>query len=553
MQELLSIKGNLIKFDPSSKNKDIEEILASRFDEKDFLEKSLKDLHDPYLFKDMKKAVERLKQAKKNEERIFIFWDYDVDWVTSTSILMHFFIKAGFKASYRLPHRVNDGYWLNKKVIDEAKKLQVKLIVTVDCGTRDIELVDYAKELWIDIIITDHHAVPEEIPKNAVALINPKRQDCIYPFKWLAWAWVAFKLMQALAKEFLDKKDYEKYLLESIDIAAIWTVADCMELTWENRTIVELWLKQIRNSRSRGIKRLLEEDLEGELDADVFGFTIGPRLNAAGRMDCPTKAVNLILNQADSVEKTLREIEELNEKRKFLTKQFIEDSEIKINKEDNLIFYISKDIPHWIMGIVAWRITEKYHKPCIVLKDEGEKLVASCRSPEYFSIIEVLEKRKKEFLAFGWHKQAAGFSISKENFSNFKSDILREVNTFDFSKNKKEIEVTKLVSLEELWFNFLRKVNKFKPFWIWNPKPIFMVRDLRDFKIEILGNKSRDHLKFTTKHWFKIFAFFFWDFYEELKRWVRNWKKLDLVFDLSEDNWMGKKNLMLKIVDVVLR
>ncbi len=553
MTNTTSIKGNIIKFDKKTKLLDIEEILQSRFEWEEFLPNTLASLHDPYLFKDMKKAVERLLKAKNDEERIFIFGDYDVDGVTSTSILMHFFAKTGFKASYRLPHRVKDGYWLNKWVIDEAKELDVKLIVTVDCWTRDVELIEYAKSIWIDVIITDHHSVPEIIPKDAVALINPKRLDCNYPYKWLAWAWVAFKLMQALAKEFFDKEEYEEYIMSSIDICAIGTVADCMQLNGENRVIVELWLKQVRNSRSRGIKRLLEQDLEGELDADIFGFTIWPRLNAAGRMDCPTKAVNLILNQSSSVEKTLSEIEALNEKRKFLTKQFVEESEMKINKEDNLIFYISKDIPHWIMWIVAWRITEKYHRPVIALKDEGEKLVASCRAPEYFSMIEILEKRNDMFLAFWGHKQAAGFSISKEKFSEFKSSILSEVNKQDFSKHKKEIDITKIVKLEELWFNFLRKINRFKPFGMWNPKPVFMIEDLKDFKIEILWNKSRDHLKFTTKHWFKIFAFFMWDFYEELKRSVREWKKLDLIFDVSEDNWMGKKNLMLKVVDVVLR
>ncbi len=552
MQEK-SIKWNIIKFDRKTKNKDIEEILASRFNSDDFWEKSLTDLHDPYLFKDMKKAVERIKKAKKEDEKVFIFGDYDVDWVTSTSILQHFFTKIWLKSSYRLPHRVKDWYGLKKYFIDEAKKLWVSLIITVDCWTRDIEVIDYAKSLWIDIIVTDHHAVPEIISENVIALINPKRSDCTYPYKWLAWAWVAFKLMQALAKEFLSKQEYEKYLNESIDICAIGTVADCMILTWENRVIVEMWLKQVRNSRSRWIRRLLQEDLEWELDADVFSFTIWPRLNAAWRMDTAYKAVNLILNQSDTVEKTLREIEQLNEKRKFLTKQFIEEAESKINKQDNLLFYISKDVPHWIMWIVAGRITEKYHKPCIALKDEWDKLVASCRAPEYFSMIDILEKRKDMFLAFWGHKQAAWFSIAKDEFLKFKSSILSEVNKLDFSGEIKEIEITKIVNLNELWFWFLRKVNKFKPFGMWNPKPIFMVEDLVDFKVEILWNKSRDHLKFTTKHWFKMFAFYMWDYYEELKRGVRAGKKIDLIFDISEDNWMWRKNLMLKVVDVILK
>ena len=548
-----SIKWNIISFDRNSIPKNIEEILNTRFVWEEFMPNTLDSLHDPYLFQDMQKAVDRIKLAKENDEKVFIFWDYDVDGVTSTSILMHFFTKIKLKASYRLPHRVKDGYGLKKYFVDEAKELWVSLIITVDCGTRDVEVIKYAKKLWVDIIITDHHAVPDVIPEEAIAMINPKRPGCSYPYKNLAWAWVAFKLMQALAQEYFDYEEYEQYLIESIDICAVWTVADCMVLTWENRVIVELWLAQIKNSRSRWIRTILQDYLDVELDADVFGFVIWPRLNAAGRMDTAYKAVNLILNQTDSVEQTIREIEALNEKRKFLTKQFTEEAESKINKQDNLLFYISKDVPHGIMWIVAGRITEKYHKPCIALKEEDWKFVASCRAPEYFSMINILNKRKDMFIAFGWHKQAAGFSISKEKMPEFKSSILSEVNKLDLSKEIKVIEITKIVKLEKLGFNFLAKINKFKPFWMWNLKPVFMVENLQDYKIEFLWKNSRDHLRFSTKHWFKMFAFFMWDFYEEIRRATRDWKKLDLIFDISEDNWMGKKNLMLKVVDIVLR
>lgn len=548
---VISIKGNYIKFDESTLNKDIEQILKERFEWNDYLEKTIWDLHDPYLFKDMEKAVNRILEAFEKKQRVMIFWDYDVDWVTSTSILMHFFKKIWLQASYRLPHRVNDWYWLKSYFIDELSQIWVDLIVTVDCGTKDIDIVKYAKQKWIDIIITDHHNVPEIIPEEAIAIINPKRKDCTYPYKNLAWAWVAFKLMQALAIKLFSKSDYESYLMESIDIAAIWTVADCMDLRWENRTIVELWLKQIKNSRSRGIRKLIEDKIHDDLDADLFWFTIWPKLNAAWRLDSPYKAVNLILNNADSVELTIWEIENLNEKRKYLTKQYCDDALWNVNKQDNIIFYISKDIDHWIIWIVAWRLTEQFYKPSIVFKDEWEKLVASCRSPDFFSIIDILDKYKDYFISFWWHKQAAWLSISKENFSEFKSKIIKELNNLDFSNNKKELIVDKVVFLEELWFSFLSKINKYKPFWIWNTKPIFIVQNLKYDKLEFLWN-WRDHLRFTTKHWYKIFAFFMGDFYEEIKRWVRDWKKIDIIFDLSEDSWLWKKNLMLKVIDILL-
>lgn len=547
MQTKKSIKWNIIKYDENSLNHDIKDILWKRFWDEDFLENDINDLHDPYLLKDMDRAVSRIKIAKQENQRVMIFWDYDVDWVTSTSILMHFFKKIWLLATYRLPHRVKDWYGLKKYFIDEAKELWVSLVITVDCWTRDIDVIKYAKSLWIDTIITDHHAVPEVIPEEAVAIINPKRTDCDYPFKFLSWAWVAYKLMMALARDFLKEDEYKKYLTESIDIAAIWTVADCMSLTWENRIIVSEWLKQLKKSRSKWIRSLIEDKIHEDLDWDIFWFTIWPRLNAAWRMDSPYKAVNLILNNWDSLDKTLREIENLNEKRKFITKEFVADALEKVNSKDNLLFYISKDIEHWIIWIVAWRLTEQFYKPSIVLIDDWDKLVASCRSPEYFSIIEILEKHWHLFEAFWWHKQAAWFTIKKDKFAEFKSVILKEINSIDFDSYKKEIIVDELLNLDDIWFNLLEKVNKYKPFWIWNTKPIFMIKDFNYNKFSFLW-QGRDHIRFDENNWFKIFWFYMWEYYEEVKK----SKKLDLIFDLSEDSWMWNKNLMLKVVDIIV-
>ena len=539
----------IIRYDENSIFEDINDILQKRFENWEFIiDWKFEDLHNPFELKDMQKAVDRIKEAKNKGERVMIFWDYDVDGVTSTSILMHFFRKIWLDASYRVPHRVKDWYWMKKYFIDEMATLSVNLIVTVDCWTKDLDVITHAKNLWIDVIVTDHHAVPDIISEDAVAVINPKRDDCNYMYKHLAWAWVAFKLVQALVYDFFDKKEAEKYLKSTIDIAAIWTVADCMRLTWENRIIVQEWLKQIRNSRSLWIKKLIWDKINEDLDADIFWFQIWPRLNAAWRMDSPYKAVNLLLNNSENIDKIISEIEQLNEKRKYFTKEFVEDALWRVNKEDNIIFYISPAIEHWIIWIVAWRITEQFHKPSIVLKDEWDKLVASCRSPEYFSIVDILDKYKDYFVTFWWHKQAAGFTITKEKFREFKTNILKEVNSLDFSENKRIVNVDKVIVLEEIWFSFLNKINKYKPFWLWNEKPIFLVRNFEYEKLEFLW-KGRDHLKFTTKHWFKIFAFFMWEFYEKIKK---NKAPINIVFDMSEDFWNGKKSIMLKVIDIIL-
>ena len=549
MFEQLSLKKNIIRYDENSIFEDINDILQKRFENWEFIiDWKFEDLHNPFELKDMQKAVDRIKEAKNKGERVMIFWDYDVDGVTSTSILMHFFRKIWLDASYRVPHRVKDWYWMKKYFIDEMATLSVNLIVTVDCWTKDLDVITHAKNLWIDVIVTDHHAVPDIISEDAVAVINPKRGDCNYMYKHLAWAWVAFKLVQALVYDFFDKKEAEKYLKSTIDIAAIWTVADCMRLTWENRIIVQEWLKQIRNSRSLWIKKLIWDKINEDLDADIFWFQIWPRLNAAWRMDSPYKAVNLLLNNSENIDKIISEIEQLNEKRKYFTKEFVDDALWRVNKEDNIIFYISPAIEHGIIWIVAWRITEQFHKPSIVLKDEWDKLVASCRSPEYFSIVDILDKYKDYFVTFWWHKQAAGFTITKEKFREFKTNILKEVNSLDFSENKRIVNIDKVIALEEIWFSFLNKINKYKPFWLWNEKPIFLVRNFEYEKLEFLW-KGRDHLKFTTKHWFKIFAFFMWEFYEKIKK---NKAPINIVFDMSEDFWNGKKSIMLKVIDIIL-
>ena len=549
MFEQLSMKKNIIRYDENSIFEDINDILQKRFENWEFIiDWKFEDLHNPFELKDMQKAVDRIKEAKNKGERVMIFWDYDVDGVTSTSILMHFFRKIWLDASYRVPHRVKDWYWMKKYFIDEMATLSVNLIVTVDCWTKDLDVITHAKNLWIDVIVTDHHAVPDIISEDAVAVINPKRDDCNYMYKHLAWAWVAFKLVQALVYDFFDKKEAEKYLKSTIDIAAIWTVADCMRLTWENRIIVQEWLKQIRNSRSLWIKKLIWDKINEDLDADIFWFQIWPRLNAAWRMDSPYKAVNLLLNNSENIDKIISEIEQLNEKRKYFTKEFVEDALWRVNKEDNIIFYISPAIEHGIIWIVAWRITEQFHKPSIVLKDEWDKLVASCRSPEYFSIVDILDKYKDYFVTFWWHKQAAGFTITKEKFREFKTNILKEVNSLDFSENKRIVNIDKVIVLEEIWFSFLNKINKYKPFWLWNEKPIFLVRNFEYEKLEFLW-KGRDHLKFTTKYWFKIFAFFMWEFYEKIKN---NKAPINIVFDMSEDFWNGKKSIMLKVIDIIL-
>lgn len=549
MKTNISLKWQeIILHDLAEDQSGVAQVLSHRFSENpEILSASIDDLHDPYLLKDMEKAIERISIAKRENQKVMIFWDYDVDGVTSTSLLVHILKKLWVLVSYRLPHRVDDGYGLKTKFVDEALELWVDLLITVDCGSRDAEIVTDAKNKWLDIIVTDHHSVPDDMPDDAIAFINPARPDCSYPFSGLAGAGVVFKLVCALARKYLPASEAEHYIRESIDIAALWTVADCMQLIWENRIIVEQGLKQIKYSRSLWLRFLVEDRINEDLDGDIFWFHIGPRLNAAGRMDTPYKAVNLILNNGNTLMDTLREIESLNELRKSKTSQFVEYALENINAKDNIIFYDSPDISHGIIGIVAGRLTEKYFRPSIVLIDEWDKLVASCRAPEYFSIVDLLEKYKQYLIAFWGHKQAAWFSILKELYPEFRAKILDELNTQNFSKYKRQLIVDAKIKLDEIGFKLLESVKKFAPFGMGNPVPKFLIRDFEIEWVKFLW-KWRDHLKFESRYGFKIFAFGMGEFYEDIK----SVTSCDIVFELAEDNWQWKKWIMIRVIDIVI-
>lgn len=548
MNTKISLKGQEIYFDETTRDIPVGDVLLRRFsDDPEILNAGMADLHDPYLLKDMDKAIERIKKAKENGEKVMIFGDYDVDGVTSTSLMVHMLKKLWILVSYRLPHRVEDGYGLKTKFVDEAVELWVDLLITVDCGSRDREIVTDAKNKWLDIIVTDHHSVPDDMPLDAIAFVNPARPDCDYPFTGLAGAGVAFKIVCALAREYFPEKIANDYIRESIDVAALWTVADCMQLVWENRIIVSLWLSQIKYSRSNGLKFLVEDRINEDLDGDIFGFHIGPRLNAAGRMDTPYKAVNLILNNGDTLMDTIREIEWLNELRKSKTAEFVEYALENINPKDNIILYDSPDISHGIIGIVAGRLTEKYFRPSIVLIDEWDKLVASCRAPEFYSIVDLLEKHKEYLIAFWGHKQAAWFSISKEKYPEFKQKILSELNAMDFSEHKRIIKIDKCIKLDEIGFKLLDSVQQFRPFGMWNPVPKFLIENFEIEWVKFLW-KWRDHLKFESRYGFKVFAFGMWEYYEDIK-WAG---RCNIVCELAEDNWQGKRGIMIRVVDVVI-
>ncbi len=514
-----------------------------------FFNPDIYDLLDPFLFDWMNKSVNRILEAREKKERVVIFWDYDVDWVSSTAMLAKFFNEIGLQVSYRIPHRVHDWYWLKNYFMDELAWKNTKLLITVDCGTRDINTISYAKSLWMDVIVTDHHFVPTVIPDWIIALINPKLEKSKYPNKNLSGSWVAFKLLQAISKKIFDWKKYIEVIKNYIDFAMLGTVADCMPLTWENRIITYFWLKQLKDSNSVWLKKLIEWHNGNELDSDLISYKIWPKLNAAWRMDSPYKALKVLLTSEQNLDEIMEEIEDLNTKRKISTENFLKKAMEEINREGHVVFYDSTEIEHGIIGLIAWRLSEAFNKIAIVLKDEWDKFVASCRAPEYISIIEILEEFKDLFIVFWGHDQAAGFTILKTNFSIFKEKIENKVIELTHKIDKTRwLEVDTEINLYQINFELLSQIEKFKPYWIWNPKPLFLIKDFIFSGIEYLG-KEQKHLKFMiNKSWIDIKAFGFWKYYDELK----NQKMLSFVFEIERNIWNGRENISLNVIDILI-
>lgn len=547
-----TLKGNKIKILSETWEKIETTLLKNRkinLDSLDsFFEPKLEDLHNPFELDWMEIAVDRIIEARENKERVIVFGDYDVDGVSSTALLTRFFHEIWIQVSYRLPHRVNDWYWLKPYFFDDLLANNVKLVITVDCGTRDIEAIKYAKKLWIDLIVTDHHAVPEEISQDIYSIINPHKTNCNYCNKDLSWSWVAFKLLHAISNRLFDIEKVKKILLEYIDFAMLGTIADCMPLIWENRTIAYLWLKQIKKSKSVWLRRLIEWN-DKELDWDMIWFRVGPRLNAAWRMDTPYKALRVLLAWEDNLEDALEEIENLNSRRKTSTEKFIKIANDSIDSNSNVIIFDSKEIEHGILGLIASRLSEAHAKIAIALKHEWDKLIASLRWPEHINIVEILDKMSDLFEVYGWHKQAAWFTIREENYNTLIQTINKLVWELEPTTETHNIlNIDASIELNKIDKKLTKFITSLRPFWIGNTKPLFIIENIVFDRVEYLWKENK-HLKlFKNWTWIDFVAFWFWEYYEKI---TAN-KPIAIIFELENNIWNWEEKINVLIKDFVL-
>ena len=511
-----------------------------------FLSCSLSSLHDPFLLKDMDKAVKRIKSAVKRNESILIYGDYDVDGLSATALLFLTLKGYGARLSYYIPDRVKEGYGLNLGALKKAGDNGVDLVIAVDCGITAVEEVNYLKKHNIDCIILDHHQPLEGIIPDAVAVINPLRPDCYYPYKYLASVGLVFKLTQAL-----------KAPEDNLDLVTLGTISDVAPLTGENRILVKHGLKHLANTRKTGLRALIEAAGIGkkrEFYTDTVGFILGPRINASGRVSSSLQSLKLLLTEDAEEAKALAEgLNKDNRERQAMQETILKEAVSKVEREVNFkshkVIVVSSDKWHpGVIGIVASRLVEKFYRPTILVAFNEDIGKGSGRSIKNFHLFDALSKCKEHLVEYGGHKHAAGITISKDNievfrerFNSVASEVLQPLDLIP------RLEIDAEISLSDLTMKFVKELVLLEPYGVGNPKPVFAVRGLS------LKTKPKILTANTLKLWVtdgeltyeavgfkKAFDF-------KLDPAPRNFS---LAFTPSLNTWQGEESIQLVIKDL---
>lgn len=462
-----------------------------------FLNPTRKDFHDPYLMPDMEIAVKRIIQAIENQEKVIIYGDYDVDGITSITVLKKFLSDRGLEVDSYIPNRLDEGYGLNKAAIDKIVSEGYQLMITVDCGISGIEEIDYANSLGLETIVTDHHEPAEVLPK-ALAVVDAKRKDNQYPNNQLAGVGVVFKLTQAISQVYnLEEKEYLKYL----DIVCVGTISDIVPLVDENRVIAKLGLKLVEVTKNIGLKALLTSIGYKRIDSSAISFGVAPRINACGRMGHEQEALKLFLTD-NIVEATdiTKKLNEYNKERQDIEKRIFEEVLVKIEKGEKdkpCIVLADENWHHGVIGIVSSKVTEMYYKPSILICFEDGEGKGSGRSIPGFDLHDALSKCDDHIERFGGHSMAIGISVTKENFNSFKNDFEEYVSNTNINELVPVIKVDEEINSKDIGVNTVKELSMLEPFGEANKMPIFMYKNLRINSIRALSDGK--HLKLTLK------------------------------------------------------
>ena len=544
----------------------ISNLLVSRgvdsFDKaKSYFRPQLATLHDPFLMEDMTIAVDRINKALKEEEKILIYGDYDVDGTTSVALVYSYLKELTPNIDHYQPDRYTEGYGVSFQGIEYAKENNFSLIIALDCGTKAVDKIEKANEYGIDFIIADHHTAGKELPK-AKAILNPKKTTCNYPYKELCGCGIGFKLIEALA----IKNNYNKErVYELLDLVAIAIGADIVPITGENRVLAYYGLKQIAKTPRLGIKTMLElANKTGEITISDLVFTIAPRINAAGRIDSARNAVELLLSENQEDAKSWGDIiNKYNSERKEIDKDITTEALRLIQEDTSFLEKKSTVISHakWhkgVVGIVASRIIENYYKPTIVLVEADGMASGSARSVKGFDVYEAINECAHLLDRFGGHKYAAGLSLKLENLEQFKSEFEsavrkkitaeQEIRILRIDGELKEIDFAQ-DSPESTFPKFYRLLKQMAPFGPENMTPVFIMKGLVDAGFSKLVGE--DHLKVTLKEpgGNRVFNGIGFGLGDKLSL-IKSGKAVDVAFQLNENNYFGDPELQLMVKDI---
>ena len=515
-----------------------------------FLKPTRNDFHDPYLMPDMEKAVDRIVNAIESQEKVIIYGDYDVDGITSITVLKKFLKNScGLDVGYYIPNRLNEGYGLNNGAIDKIKKDGYSLIITVDCGISAIEEIEYANKLGMEVIVTDHHE-PLDILPSAIAVVDLKRKDnTTYPFDSLAGCGVAFKLCQALGMRLdIDEKEYLKYL----DIVCVGTISDIVPLVDENRVIAKLGLKLVEVTRNPGLKSLLNAAGYKDINSTTISFGVAPRINACGRMGHEEEALKLFLTENMVEASTITgKLNEYNRQRQEIEKNIYDEAirMIEKNGEDKKAVVLgSHNWHHGVIGIVSSKITEMYYKPSILVCFEGEDGKGSGRSVAGFDLHGALVDLSKYLEKFGGHEMAVGLSIKKSEFNRFKEAFEKYAEDKNIGELVPVIEIDKLVDFRDVNIDTVRQLDLLEPFGEANRSPIFAFKNLRIDSIRALSDGK--HLKMTLKENGIIVNAIGFNL-GDLSREYMIGDRIDIAGNLEINSFNGKDSIQINIKDIM--
>lgn len=528
-----------------------------------FLRTQLDHLHDPFLLREMHKAVDRLQRALRDNEQILVFGDYDVDGVTGTSLIVQFFKTLGRQVRWYIPHRVKEGYALSKAAIENFGREGVKVLITVDCGTTNIEEVRLAQELGIDVIVTDHHE-PMSVLPPALAVLNAKMPDSGYPFQGLCGAGMAFKLVWALAKGLHGHHRISgplaRFFVDSMALVSLGTIADVAPLVGENRVFATFGLAALGSSQVPGIVALLKSaGLEGVvLNAGHVGFRIGPRLNAGGRMGSAAIGVELLLTDSPQrAEDIVVDLEIANTERQRIEADILEQALKMVEEEHDLendpVIVLADDRWHsGVIGIVASKLAERHYRPTILIALKDEKGKGSGRSIPSFHLYDSLATCRDLLNAFGGHSHAAGLEIQRDRVPLLRrrlNDYARGVLKGDDLVPRLNVDAE--IALDQLSREVVKEIQLLEPHGYGNPSPVLSASNLRLAGEPKIIGKTGDHISFYVvqgKHSLKAIGFGMADRYEELQ--LNRRRPLSLAFAPIINEWQGRESVELQIKDM---